>query len=227
MSIQPVLTPCKGCLCDVTIQADPSDPDRLLLSWGLALILALPRDRNSLLFRVTAVLLAGMGLSLSSLEGCLGVTAKTLRSWLKDLREGKWQQHSALFHGPGASRMLSPEVERYVRVRNREAVGESGPGRAPYGFSTELRAELARYWGVELSGETLRLVFRGWSERRRRPLHRSRVRERGRRCGASRGGRLRIRVGAERGWRREPQCCYRPGPRCTCRGRRQAELEAA
>jgi transposase len=160
MSIQPVLTPCKGCLCDVTIQADPSDPDRLLLSWGLALILALPRDRNSLLFRVTAVLLAGMGLSLSSLEGCLGVTAKTLRSWLKDLREGKWQQHSALFHGPGASRMLSPEVERYVRVRNREAVGESGPGRAPYGFSTELRAELARYWGVELSGETLRLVFR-------------------------------------------------------------------
>jgi FtsZ-binding cell division protein ZapB len=160
MSIQPVLTPCKGSLCDVTIQADPSDPDRLLLSWGLALILALPRDRNSLLFRVTAALLAGMGLSLSSLEECLGVTAKTLRSWLKDLREGKWQQHSALFHGPGAARMLSPEVERYVRVRYREAIRESGPGRAPYGFSAELRAELARYWGIEPSGETLRLIFR-------------------------------------------------------------------
>ncbi len=166
MNLQPVLTPCKGTAVDLSVCIDPDNPDHLHLFWGTALLQVVPRDRNSLLFRVVAGLLTGLGLKMSSLEQCLGTSSKTLRKWSEALTDGHWDDVSAIFHGPGADVKLRPDIEQYVRQRYRELLEEAGDRPLHYGFREEIIAEVERYWNLEISGETLRRVFRKEDERR-------------------------------------------------------------
>ena len=104
MNIQPLLAPCKGTLADLVISADPANPDQLQLYWGTALLMVIPRDRDSLIFRMTAGLLASLKLNMTSLEDCLEVTGKTLRKWRDALLDGDWEPLSPVFHGPTLKR---------------------------------------------------------------------------------------------------------------------------
>lgn len=166
MKLQPILTPCKGAGIDLILSVDPASPDHLHLFWGTALLQIVPRDRNSLLFRVTAGLLTGLGLKMSSLEECFGTTGKTLRKWGEALRNGDWDALADIFHGPGAEKKLRSDVERYVRVRYREALDESPGATVPYGFRDELVADVMRFWEIAVCGEVLRRVFRDEDARR-------------------------------------------------------------
>lgn len=158
MNIQSLLTPSKGALADLVLSVDPANPDQLQLYWGTALLMVVPRDRDSLLFRTTAGLLGALNLNMTSLEECLGVTGKTLRKWRDALLAGDWEPLAAVFHGPGAEAKLSPDVERYVRRRYRDEIEKHG--KTPHGFRLELLSELSHYWEVEFSGEGLRRIFR-------------------------------------------------------------------
>lgn len=160
MKLQPILIPCKGAGVDLTLTVDPKNPDHLQLFWGTALLQVVPRDKNSLLFRVVAGMLTELGLKMSSLEECLGITSKTLHRWSNALRDGEWDSLADVFHGPGAETKLRPDIERYVRKRYREALEQPCGQRVPYGFREKVLAELRHYWELEVCGETLRRVFR-------------------------------------------------------------------
>jgi len=160
MKLQPILLPCKGSAVDLVLSVDPLNADHLHLYWGTSLLQVIPREQNSLLFRVVGGLLTGLGFKMSALEEALGTTAKTLRKWGNALRNGDWETLAAVFHGPGGARKLRPDIEQYVRERYREACA-SGPGnRMPYGFREELLLELMRYWKLDICGEVLRRIFR-------------------------------------------------------------------
>lgn len=160
MTLQPMLIPCKGAAVDLTLTVDPKNPERLQLFWGTALLQVVPRDKNSLLFRVVAGMLTELGLKMSSLEECFGITSKTLHRWSNALCGGEWDSLADVFHGPGAEKKLRPDIERYVRKRYREVQGQFCDQRVPYGFREEVLAELQHYWELEVCGETLRCVFR-------------------------------------------------------------------
>jgi len=157
MSVQPLLTPCKGALVDLALGFDAAKPDQLQLYWGTALLQVIPRDPDSLLFRMTAGLLTSLKVNMGSLEECLGVTGKTLRRWRDALLNDDWHELAAVFHGTGAETKLRPDIEQYVRRRYSDVTAQHG--KTPYSFRQEVVAELKHFWNLELSGEALRLAM--------------------------------------------------------------------
>lgn len=164
-TLQPVLVPCNGVLADLHVAIDPRHPDQLQLFWGTAVLHVIPRDKNSLIFRIVAALLANLKFKMSAITAGFGVSEKTLREWRAALSSGDWNQLAPIFHGPGMPKKLRPDVEAYARGRYREAVSE-GVGATPYGFRKQLLQEIHNYWGIETNEETLRQIFRNEDQKR-------------------------------------------------------------
>lgn len=164
MILQPILVPCKGTAVDLVLSVDPANDDHLHLFWGTSLLQVIPRDHDSLLFRVVGGMLTGLGFKMSAIEEAFRTTAKTLRKWADALRKGNWEALAAVFHGPGAATKLRPDIEQYVRARYREACASGTSNRVPYRFREDLLLELMRYWKLGISGEVLRRVFRDEDE---------------------------------------------------------------
>lgn len=159
-NLQPLLVPCKGVLGDLHAYPDPADSSRLLIWWGTALLQAVPRDRESLAFRIVACLLLNLKFSVVAVARVLGVSRGTLRNWQEAFNAGRWEAVEGRFPGPGAAKKLRPDVEQYVRYRYRTACAENG-GRMPYGFRQKLLKQLRECWpDQDPSGELVRQVFR-------------------------------------------------------------------
>ncbi len=153
MNIQPLLTPCKRADADLQIHLS-QDEDVMEIYWGTALLQRVPRDPSSVLCRAMAGVLVNLGFPFSELEKCFPVCDKTLRNWGKALKAKTAEQMQALLSGHTKRRHLSPEHRQYVFRRYAELKDNTG------NYRQQICDELARYWQISISGESLRPLFR-------------------------------------------------------------------
>jgi len=163
-NIQPCLVPCKGTLADLHVVNDPDHSDRIQVFWGTSVLQVIPRNKNSVIFRLVAGLLAMLKFKMNSICETFEISEKTLRAWREALSRGDWDSLSEIFHGPGMPKKLRPDVEAYVRGRYRKATNE-GRTPTPHGFRKALLEEINSYWQIVISEETLRQVFRNEDEK--------------------------------------------------------------
>jgi len=158
-TIQPCLVPCKGTLADLHVVDDPNNSDTIQVFWGTSVLQVIPRNKNSVIFRLVAGLLAMLKFKMSSICETFDISEKTLRQWREALSRGDWDGVSEIFHGPGMPKKLRVDVEAYVRARYREATNHRAVP-TPHGFRKKLIEEVKNYWQIDISEETLRQVFR-------------------------------------------------------------------
>ena len=101
-TIQPLLVPCTGALADLHVIPDPSDSKQLHLYWGTALLQVLPRDKNSVLFRIVVGLLLNLKFRIGALAKVFDVSEKTLRVWRHAFTNGHWHDIAGDVHGSGS-----------------------------------------------------------------------------------------------------------------------------
>ncbi len=159
-TVQPVLIPSMGTLADLYVTVNSPAPDTLNVYWGTALLQVIPRDKNSVLFRVSAGLLLNLKFRIGAVAKAFGVSEKSLRVWRDALKNGDWlSPGSGLDHLP-TNRKLRRDVERYIRASYYQACKDNG-GRMPYGFRKQLCGQVAGIWpDQEVCEETLRQLFR-------------------------------------------------------------------
>ena len=159
-TVQPVLVPCTGTLADLHVSVDPSTPERLHIYWGTALLQVIPRDKNSLLFRIGIGLLLNLKFRIGSIAKAFGVSEKPLRIWRDALKEGDWLSLCGKLDRQQTKGKLRRDVERYIRARYRQACEKNG-GRMPYGFRKQLCEQVPAIWpDQKVCEETLRQLFR-------------------------------------------------------------------
>jgi hypothetical protein len=152
-TLQPVLSSVKG-TPDFLISTAAKYPDELFVFLGMALLERVPRFREHIAFKMLLARLYNAGVVVRLLVECFGVAHTTLRRWGLALKSGDLERITEAFSGQGAPRKVTPEIERYVRDRYQELHGECG------NYSRQIRAEVARYFKVRVSGERLRWIFK-------------------------------------------------------------------
>jgi hypothetical protein len=121
--------------------------------YGLELLEVLPNDRDSPAYRLLAARLANANVRLATLEAVFGLDRKTMRTWGRALRSGDRDWLAAVLTGRWGRRKLTPALTSYVRTRWPALCGERN-------YRQRLTEELARVFGVKVSGETLRPLLR-------------------------------------------------------------------
>ena len=121
--------------------------------YGLELLEVLPNDRDSPAYRLLAARLANANVRLATLEAVFGLDRKTMRTWGRALRSGDRDWLAAVLTGRWGRRKLTPALTSYVRTR--------WPAlREERNYRQRLIEELARVFGVKVSGEALRPLLR-------------------------------------------------------------------
>ena len=125
-TIQPVLVPCTGTLADLHVIVDPSAPERFHVYWGTALLQVIPRDKNSLLFRIGVALLLNLKFRIGGVTKAFGVSEKPLRIWRDALKNGDWLSLGGELDRLQTKGKLRRDVELYIRARYRQVCEENG-----------------------------------------------------------------------------------------------------
>ena len=121
--------------------------------YGLELLEVLPNDRDSPAYRLLAARLANANVRLATLEAVFGLDRKTMRTWGRALRSGDRDWLAAVLTGRWGRRKLTPALTSYVRTRWPALRGARN-------YRQRLTEELARVFGVKVSGEALRPLLR-------------------------------------------------------------------
>ncbi len=120
----------------------------------------MPRDKNSLLFRIVVSLLLNLKFRIGSVAKAFGISEKPLRIWRDALKNGDWLSLCGAPDRLQTKGKLRGDVERYIRVSYRQACEKNG-GRMPYGFRKQLCEQVTAIWSdQEVCEETLRQLFR-------------------------------------------------------------------
>jgi hypothetical protein len=122
--------------------------------YGFELLEVVPNDRESMSFKLMAAQLYNAGLKVKALEETLLVNHKTMARWGDAVCRGDPEKLVQVLLGRQSRRKLSSWIEAYVRKHWPEI--QAG-GRD---YSRRTRQEIERVFGVKLSGETLRPLFK-------------------------------------------------------------------
>jgi len=159
-TIQPVLVPSTGTLANLYVTTNSSTPDSLHVYWGTALLQVIPRDKNSLLFRISVGLLLNLKFRIGAVAKAFGVSEKPLRIWRDALKNGDLLSLVGDLDRLQTKGKLRGDVKRYIRASYLQACENNG-GRMPYGFRKQLCEQVAKIWpDQEVCEETLRRLFR-------------------------------------------------------------------
>ena len=121
--------------------------------YGLELLEVAPKDRDSPAYRLLAARLYNAGVRVATLEAVFGLDRKTMRHWGQALRSGDRDWLAEVLASRWGRRKFTVELESYVRSRWPALQGQRD-------YRRRLLAELARVFGVKVSGETLRPLLR-------------------------------------------------------------------
>ena len=122
--------------------------------YGLELFEAVPCDHENPQFKLMLAHLHNIGVTLMKLHEVFGIDPRTILNWSRALKSGSAEKLSQALAGRNAQRKLTRPVEEYVRIRFPYVYADDKRS-----YSRTIRAELARVFNVELSGETLRPLF--------------------------------------------------------------------
>jgi hypothetical protein len=122
--------------------------------YGLELFEAVPCDHENPQFKLMLAHLHNIGVTLMKLQEVFGIDPRTILNWSRALKSGSAEKLSQALAGRSGQRKLTRPVEEYVRIRFPYVYADDKRS-----YSRTIRAELARVFNVELSGETLRPLF--------------------------------------------------------------------
>ncbi len=125
------------------------------LYYGAELFEVVPNNKGHLAFKCLLGRLYNAGLKAKSLHQVFKVDRKTLQRWGQALQADDPEQLIKALAGRSAHRKLTVEIRSFVALRFAVLYAQSRRG-----YSQVIRAEIKQVFGVSLSGETLRPLFR-------------------------------------------------------------------
>jgi hypothetical protein len=137
-----------------TLYEDDTE-QRIHVYYGLELLQVVPADRQHVQYKLLVANLYNAGLRVASLESLFEVDRKTMRVWGLALRSGSVERLARALEGRQRQHKLTPEIRSFIRHRFAEVYRLH---RRKY--NTQLRREVSAVFGVELSGEAIRLLVR-------------------------------------------------------------------
>ena len=125
------------------------------LYYGAELFEVVPKNKGHLAFKCLLGRLYNAGLKAKSLQQVFKVDRKTMQRWGQALQGEDPELLIRALAGRGAHRKLTVEIRSFVALRFAVLYAQSRRG-----YSQEIRAEIKQVFGVSLSGEALRPLFR-------------------------------------------------------------------
>ena len=156
----------------ITVYRDLSE-GKLHVYYGHELFEVVEDDREQVEFKLLVGRLYNAGLKKGRLEKQFEVDPKTMKRWGEALQSGDAETLARVLAGRSAHRKLTREIRSFGRVRFGQIYGESR-----YGYSKKIRGEIEEVFGVNLSGETLRPVFKELKEARAKEAEAERAQNR-------------------------------------------------
>jgi len=141
-----------------------STGEKLHVYYGAQLLEIVRADREDPEFKLLVARLYNGEIKAKSLVKEFGIARKTMKRWGEALKSGDSEQLLQALRGRRGRRILTPEIESFVRMRFASIYGESR-----YGYSERVRQELKEVFGVSLSGETLRPLLKQLKEQAPEP----------------------------------------------------------
>ena len=131
-----------------------AEKSELHVYYGFELLEVVPDDKTSPRFKLMVAQLYNAGVKGVTLVEVFGVDPKFMRRWGRALKSGDPETLVKALQGRGP-RKLTPEIKAYIKRRFPVLYEEN-----PRNYSSRLRQEILEIFGVQLSGEGLRLHFR-------------------------------------------------------------------
>ena len=125
------------------------------LYYGAELFEVVPKNKGHLAFKCLLGRLYNAGLKAKSLQQVFKVDRKTMQRWGQALQADDPELLLRALAGRGAHRKLTVEIRSFVALRFAVLYAQSRRG-----YSQAIRGEIKQVFGVSLSGEALRPLFR-------------------------------------------------------------------
>jgi hypothetical protein len=167
MTIQPVLVPASDSLDLMFGHRGEGAGREVEVWWGLSLVERLQFRSSPLEYKLSAARYCNMEVPSGVLVQEYGFARSTLRRYGRALRSGDAKEVGRVFSGRGGPRTITPQIDAYVRGRYLSLRGSVRD------YNAKLRGEVEKRWGVKVSAERLRRIFRdedriqNWTRHRR------------------------------------------------------------
>jgi len=156
-SLHPILCGSNKTVSDITVYLK-DDGRTLVVYMGCGLLCETPCDPGNLLYKTLVGWLRLMGFKTSHLKEKLGHDNRTITAWSKALLSSDPGDAARIFAGRGGVGKLTGPLVRFVKMQYRLLKGRVA------GFRREISSLVKEVFGHELSGETLRQIFRSADE---------------------------------------------------------------
>lgn len=123
--------------------------------YGAELFEIVPSDHEDTRFKLMVAHLRSMGVTLTKLHETFQIDPRTITHWCQALKSGDADQLARALAGHQCGRKLTAAAKEYVRVRFDSIYAQDRRS-----YSSKIREELKRVFKIEVSGETLRPLFR-------------------------------------------------------------------
>lgn len=138
-----------------TICRDASNPGKIYVYFGAALMEAISEDTSNPEFKLLIARLYNAGVKAKSITEKFGIARTTMKRWGDALKSGDADRLVAALSGQGAPRKLTPEILSFIKVRFLQIYQENH-----YNYSIIIRKEIKEIFGKEISSESLRPLFK-------------------------------------------------------------------
>ena len=123
--------------------------------YGAELLEVVPDDREHPTFKLLIGRLYNAGVSARGLQQRFGMDRKTMQRWGRALQSDDSQELVRALAGRGGHRKLTPEIRAFVATRFLHLYPQTRRG-----YSQAIRREIQEIFGVQVSGECLRALFK-------------------------------------------------------------------
>ena len=153
-NLQPLLISRKGTATDLSLMLS-SDGKDIFVFLDTALLERISCSRERLEYKILVGRMVNAGHSMTDLGKSFGHDARTMKRWGAALQSDDQEFIVRMFSGRGGAGKITPVLKNFVFKRYLE-LHEKGEVR----HREKIQSEVDQYFGVELSGETLRKMFR-------------------------------------------------------------------
>lgn len=163
-NLHPLLTPCHGLGSDLSLFSS-SDNSELFAFLGTALLERVPFREDVLQYKMMVGRLVNAGHNLRKLHVHFGHDPRTMKKWGAALQSDDVEFAIRAFSGRGADGKVFPALARFVKSRYRELLEKKTRA-----YRQVVASEVSDYFGRQLSGETLRRLFREADREHEQPM---------------------------------------------------------
>ncbi len=153
-NLQPLLVSRKEAATDLSLMLS-SDGKDIFAFLDTALLERISCSRERLEYKILVGRMLNAGYSLTDLKHSFGHDARTMKRWGAALKSDDREFIVRVFSGRGGAGKITPALNKYVSARYLELRGKHDSR-----YREKIHSEVDGYFGVELSGETLRKMFR-------------------------------------------------------------------